>query len=534
MRFKLNFLLLCLVTLLLVATTAFSYISLRSELEDRFQERKQELAKRLQVNLTNALWNYDENQASSVIEAELDSPDVSAIYVYQRISGEPESAENNLLAFRSKTPSETLPATPANLALPEDMMRVALYENLGGPRDAHNDSNGPQAGHALIRFSHERVDKVLAEQLRNSVISIVVLNLILGLSLFVLISRMVITPLAQLSQAFKELARNPEGGELHIKGDNEFGEVVDAFNHIERRLTSDIARRVEAEVNLRHSNEELTNAMDSLILAQESLVQSEKFASLGSLVAGVAHEINTPVGVAVTGASFLLEEARKFEKMVVNGTIKKSEFLQFISAVNEGAALVLSNTERAAHLIHSFKQVAADETSEARRTFDLNIYLNEVLTSLRPKYKKTSITLGYVCPEGIEMDTYPGLLTQVLSNLITNALKHGFDEHDHGEVMIRVSNDPPWIIIECSNNGKIIPAEIIQKIFEPFFTTRRSEGGTGLGLNIVYNIVNQRLGGTIKVVSEAGIGTIFTVRIPRVLVEKTTKGNKNDDDSSTT
>ena len=132
------------------------------------------------------------------------------------------------------------------------------------------------------------------------------------------------------------------------------------------------------------------------------------------------------------------------------------------------------------------------------------------------------------------MDTYPGLLTQVLSNLITNALKHGFDEHDHGEVMIRVSNDPPWIIIECSNNGKIIPAEIIQKIFEPFFTTRRSEGGTGLGLNIVYNIVNQRLGGTIKVVSEAGIGTCFTVRIPRVLVEKTTKGNKNDDDSSTT
>ena len=121
MRFKLNFLLLCLVTILLVASTAFSYFSLRSELEDRFQERKQELAKRLQVNLTNALWNYDENQASSVIEAELDSPDVSAIYVYQRVSGEAESAEYNLLAFRSKTPSETIPAS-----IPDAMLTPRL------------------------------------------------------------------------------------------------------------------------------------------------------------------------------------------------------------------------------------------------------------------------------------------------------------------------------------------------------------------------------------------------------------------------
>ena len=199
--------------------------------------------------------------------------------------------------------------------------------------------------------------------------------------------------------------------------------------------------------------------------------------------------------------------------------IRKSEMMEFINAALEGSQLILNNAERAAHLINSFKQVAVDEMSEVRRVFNLFKYLDEVLTSLRPKYKATKIFVGYTCPAGLEMDTYPGLLAQVLTNLITNALVHGFDEGDVGEVKVKVSEEEPWVIIECFNSGKLIPQEVLGKVFEPFFTTRRSKGGTGLGLNIVFNIVTQRLGGTIRAMSDEEQGTRFVVRIPRVLGE---------------
>ena len=157
------------------------------------------------------------------------------------------------------------------------------------------------------------------------------------------------------------------------------------------------------------------------------------------------------------------------------------------------------------------------ETSEQRRDIDLNVYLGEVLTSLRPKYKNTRIKVGYSCPENIRMDTYPGLLAQVLTNLVTNALVHGFSELAEGEVAIRAwVENGDWVNIECANDGKHIPAENLPKVFEPFFTTRRSSGGTGLGLNIVFNIVTKKLAGTVTVSSAVGEKTRFTVRIPRI------------------
>ena len=523
MRFKLNLLLFLVVTVVLLASSMFSYFALRADLTESYENRKQELAKRLQVNLANALWNYDENQAASVIEAELDSPDVMAIYVFQKVGEGSDSAAGSLLAFRSKLSAEAGKSGHVPALQSEETVRVPLYEIF--PSTFANRPKAPdvEAGHALITFSRDRLNDLLRRQLLSLAAEIIVLNLVLGFALFSVVSRLVIAPLALLSRAFNELTKNPQGGELEIKCEDEFGEIVDAFNQIERRLTSDIERRDAAEKKLIETNSELTRTLDTLTLAQESLVQSEKFASLGSLVAGVAHEINTPVGVAVTGASFLLEEAKKFEQKVNDGTIKKSEFLSFIDSVSEGAKLVLTNTERAAHLIQSFKQVAADETSEARRSFELQSYLSEVLTSLRPRFKKTGISVELLCPPGITMDSFPGLLAQVLTNLITNALRHGYDEGDHGRVEIRARLDNDWVIIECANDGKLIPPEHLAKIFEPFFTTKRSEGGTGLGLNIVFNIVTQRLGGTVRVRSDVAGGTCFTVRIPQELSDKSKK-----------
>ena len=526
MRFKLNLLLLLLVTVVLVASSAFFYYSLRSELDARFEERKQEIAKRLQVSLVNAIWNYDKEQAVSIVDFEFESsPDITEISIFQ-ISHGSVSETDNLFVYRNRDSVGRTSDEPVREARSEDSMRVPLRVFFSTNPEGQARQHDIEVGYAQISFSRYRVDELLAEQLRNRIFEILILNAVLGFALYSVMSRMVIQPLAKMSRAFKELAQNPQVGELKIKGRDEFGEVVDAFNQIERRLVSDIERRTEAERSLRESNNELMEAMDSLKLAQESLVQSEKFAALGALVAGVAHEINTPVGIAVTGASFLLEEGRRIEKLMGQGAIRKSEIAQFIDSVIEGSQLVLNNAERAAYLINSFKQVAADETSEVRRTFHLKSYLNEVLTSLRPMYKKTAINVRVSCPDGIEMDTYPGLLAQVITNLVSNALTHGFDAGAEGEIVIEARVESKWVVIDCANNGKVIPSESIPRLFEPFFTTRRSEGGTGLGLNIVSNIVTQRLGGTVKVVSDAVLGTIFTVRIPMVLLEKTRGGSQ--------
>ncbi len=504
MRFKLNFLLFLLVTVVLLVSSLFSVFALRSELDSRFEERKQEIAHKLRVNLAQALWNFDESQALNVIDAELASQDVLTIRVFDE--------GNRLFLERSRSGAETVQA--------QDAMRVQLRSRQEQTLDIPAMRRDAQLGSMEILFSREHVDRVMFLQIRNRVLEIIILNALLGALLYTLMSKMVIGPLSRLAQAFKELASNTQVSELHIQGEDEFGEVVDAYNQIERRLVSDIERRKEAEKNLIQSNKELSEALENLKLAKDSLVQSEKFASLGQLVAGVAHEINTPVGVVVTGASCLVEASRKLEAQLNQGAVKKSDLLQFLGVMNEGAQLVLGNAERAAHLIHSFKQVAADETSEERRLFDMKSYLDEVLTSLRPKFKHTHILVSCRCPDGLEMDSYPGLVTQVLSNLLINALVHGFNFEGEGLIEIAVTEEDGWVELVCWNNGKPIPREHLDRVFDPFFTTRRGQGGTGLGLNIVANIVTQRLGGTIRVASDEIHGTRFTVRMPKVLAKK--------------
>ena len=503
MRFKLSLVLFVLVTAILVVAGLFSAFSLRSELEARFEERKQEISSKLQANLAQALWNFDEHQAENVIDAELGSQDVLAIRVFDEVG--------RLFLERSRAGASSIQA--------KDVMRVPLHWRAEQSADNPAIKRDAQLGLVEIHFSREYLERVMFQQVRNAVIEIVILNVLLGLALHLAMSRIVIEPLQNLAKAFKELASHAQVGELHVQGEDEFGEVVEAYNQIERRLMSDIERRREAEKSLLQANKELTDALETLKLAKDSLVQSEKFASLGQLVAGVAHEINTPVGVALTGASCLIEESRKMRSLVEQGAVRKSELTQFIELISEGAQLVLNNAERAAHLIQSFKQVAVDETSEERRPFLMKDYLTEVLTSLRPKYKHTRISVSCECPDGVEMNTYPGLLAQVLTNLLVNALVHGFDSDDQGEIVIGVVDNDDWVEVECRNNGKPIPAEHLPKIFDPFFTTKRAEGGTGLGLNIVANIVTQRLGGTIRVSSDPAM-TRFIVRIPKVFSKR--------------
>jgi signal transduction histidine kinase/streptogramin lyase len=262
------------------------------------------------------------------------------------------------------------------------------------------------------------------------------------------------------------------------------------------------------------ANEELEQALMRLKLAQSQLVQSEKMASLGSLVAGVAHEINTPVGVGVTAASTLQEWARRLQAQHNEGKLTRSDLERFIALAGDSTQILMTNLQRAAELIRSFKQVAVDQSSGERRRFRLKAYLDEILLSLMPRMTRTGHTVTVDCPADLELDSYPGALAQIVTNLITNSLVHAFPDGRRGHIGISAREEPGGIVLRYGDNGVGIPPENLRKIYDPFFTTRRGTGGSGLGMHIVYNLVTQRLGGTITATSNVGEGTIFEVRFP--------------------
>jgi len=280
----------------------------------------------------------------------------------------------------------------------------------------------------------------------------------------------------------------------------------------------DVTREVEAEHALRQSRDAAERALDELKATQASLIQAEKMASLGQLVAGVAHEVNTPIGITITGASQLQALIGELSDRHTANALKKSDFQRFLSDGMEMANLILSNSTRAANLVQSFKLVAVDQSSDERRPFLLRDYIDELLRSLHPTYKaRIALTIDVACPADLELDGYPGALSQILTNLIMNALVHALDPEKPGRIAIAARMlGPDMVELSVADDGNGIAADVLPKIFDPFFTTRRGAGGSGLGLHIVYNLVTGRLHGTIGVESRPGEGTRFTLRFPRV------------------
>lgn len=289
--------------------------------------------------------------------------------------------------------------------------------------------------------------------------------------------------------------------------DDETGQLVDDFNAMLQRIET-ASRETES------ANAELHAAMAQLQDTQTQLVQTEKMASLGGLVAGVAHEINTPVGIGVTAASTLQARTTELRRLYAEGSMKRSDLDQFMDFSEQSADIIMSNLRRAADLVQSFKQVAVDQSSSERRVFELKAYIDEVLTSLRPRLKKSAHDVQVDIPEQLLVDSYPGAMAQIITNLVTNALLHAFDDGEVGVLRISAQMQGDDVLLDFSDNGKGIPVADQAKIFDPFFTTKRGSGGSGLGMHIVYNLVTQMLGGTVKLVSQLGEGTEFKFRFP--------------------
>lgn len=290
---------------------------------------------------------------------------------------------------------------------------------------------------------------------------------------------------------------------------------LEATNRNKESLLKRVIGELQAsQAILEKKRSALKQAFEELTLMRDKLVEAEKMSALATLVAGVAHEINTPVGTGITLASILIDETAALTAAVTQGQLKRSTLNDYLDIATESTALLMANLTRAGELIHSFKQVAVDQAILEHRTFRVKEYLEEVLASLGPHLKKTLYTLRLQGDEALTINSYPGAFAQIVTNLVTNSLTHAFEAQSQGEIWIHVSEQKGKILIQYSDDGCGIPPENLGKIFDPFFTTARHRGGTGLGLHIVYNLVTQKLQGIIEVHSKIGQGTHFKILLP--------------------
>ncbi|WP_300297433.1 PAS domain-containing sensor histidine kinase [Ferrovibrio sp.] len=282
-------------------------------------------------------------------------------------------------------------------------------------------------------------------------------------------------------------------------------------------VRTNITARRRMEDELRRAKEDAERALADLRGAQASLILAEKMASLGSLVAGMSHEISTPLGISVSAASHMAEEVEQLTIRFRDDQLRRSDLEGFLDTATEATRIMQGNLARAARLIQAFKQVAADQSTDDLRLFDIGEYLREIMLSLAPALRRSLHDVRIDCPDKLVIRSRPGALGQIVTNLVMNALQHAFEGGGRpGVISINVTQPREGrIAVEFRDNGRGIVADDLPRVFDPFFTTRRGTGGTGLGLHIVYNLVSQVLGGTIAVSSREGEGTRFTIIFPQ-------------------
>lgn len=273
----------------------------------------------------------------------------------------------------------------------------------------------------------------------------------------------------------------------------------------------ELNENLEKKVRLR--TQELQASLDNLKITQEQLIESEKMSALGNLVAGVAHEINTPLGVGITATSYLEEAVSEFEQQLLNKQLSETEVVKYISTSQESIGILQSNLNRAVSLIRNFKQVAVDQSSEAQREIELCSYLHELIHSLKPQLKKAEHKIEIECTRPIAVNSYPGALAQILTNLVMNSVIHGFKDRTEGKIRIVATQQGKNVCLDYHDNGRGLNDEQREKVFEPFYTTARGASGSGLGMSISYNLVANRLGGQIRCL-EAEWGAHFRLLFP--------------------
>jgi two-component system NtrC family sensor kinase len=474
-------------TCLMCAFAALSYYFTQQGFERQREQAKASVTQQLAGPASKALWNFDSEALNALLDAALGGS-VTELVVYTHAGKE--------FARRSMPLADNVNA----------LMRSQQTFDIELP-----PVSGRAMGRIQVAWSDESLRSALQATLRRSLIEIVVVNAVLLALFWFSMDRLVFRRVAELQGALDQALSRQSAQDIEampVPQKDEFGALTQSINAITRRLGNELeAGRV--------SEAEARTALATLQSTQEGLVQAEKMASLGRLVAGVAHELNTPIGNIVTVASAHQEMAQQFQRQLAEGSLTRSALATFVTDAAEGAVLMQRAAGRAAQLIQNFKQVAVDQTTDQLREFDLAEQMSEVLSVIAPELAKTPVKLVRDLAPGISMRSYPGPLGQVVTNLVLNALRHGFDDGRAGTITVIAYLHGGLVKVQVVDTGRGIKPEHLGKIFDPFFTTKLGHGGTGLGLHISHNMVYGPLGGTMSVSSTEGVGSSFTLLLPR-------------------
>lgn len=458
----------------------FSYIFERQKMIKNSEESVEQISNSLIYNLANPMWNYDEISVNDIIDLEIKNSILSALII--------RDESDSVSYMRVKDADKNI----VNYA-PFDLDKKQFYKIVKGEIKYKHET----VGYVTLYFNNS----ILSDRLSTSIIVIILQVLLVSFIaisiLFFSLKKSFLEPVIVINNAVEKFAKKDFNARINYKSEDEIGHLAESFNNMASTLQL-YSETMEAIV------EERT----------KELVQSEKMASLGGLVAGIAHEINTPVGIAVTASSHLLKKTGDFTELYKNNLMKRSDLDGYIEVADESTQLILNNLEKASSLIQSFKQVAVDQSSEEKRTFRIKEYIEDVLVSLKPKLKRHNHNITIESDDNIEIDSFPGAFSQIVTNLVINSLIHAFDDGQNGNIKFAIKKDKYNLTIVYSDDGKGIPKENVKKIFEPFFTTKRNQGGSGLGMHIIYNIVTQKLSGKIDCETGVNKGVVFTITIP--------------------
>jgi signal transduction histidine kinase len=466
------------------------YLNLQRTLEVDTQVKAEKLVELLQAGLTPPLWQIDLPAAKPLLDAVATDPSVVAITVRDHVGAVMLELKPN-----PDDPADAIVISHQIAKEDEILGEVTLtYATLAARGEARRAS--------LL------------------LLAVILTQLLVSLGLIgAWLARRVLNPLEILrASAVKISAGDLKSGVPALPQD-EFGELATKLDFMRQSLAQSVtqleARVAERTRELQDVNATLQTTLENLRLTQKSLVQSEKLASLGSLVAGIAHELNTPIGNGITVVSTISGRCIELRQQI-DGGMRRSQLESFLADVEGASTLAQASLEKAARLVRDFKQVAVDQTSSRRRKFDLAETTREMLAAVMPRHKHVPVRIELQIPPGILLDSYPGALEQVITNLVENAIVHGFDGRTAAVIEIAARAADEWVVLSVRDDGKGIAAEHLDKIFDPFFTTRLGEGGSGLGLSIAYGLVTGMLGGRIAVTSTVGQGTTFNLELPLV------------------
>lgn len=496
--------------------------------EQQLKQQVLALADIIAINAQSTLLSNNRHREETRLKALTAIPTIKNVHIYQF-----DQTNQQLKFFASYNRPDIGPWPPQTervQSLSEQPLSLSSADQLELGRQIEVD--GQLLGYVYLRASSDQLQQ---SQQNQNLITIVIALLALGLALLLALKlqRRFTLPLHVLLGLVNKVAKERDYCVRAPTANlDELNQLSRAFNTMMDRIEGQLRKREQAELEikqlnqsleqkiaertnaLRESNQELLNTLATLHQYQNQIVETEKMASLGQMVAGIAHEVNTPIGLGVTASTLLQDKVQEIEQAFQQKTLTSSQLARFLNDSKENLGIIYRNLERAAGLISSFKQVAVDQSNENQRQFNMVQLINEVMLSLRPNLKKTAHQLRIECPPDLIVNSKPGPINQILINLIMNSLLHAFDEGQAGEITIRVTLQQHRCFIHYADNGRGVPEHIRKKIFDPFVTTKRGEGGSGLGMHLVYNLVTQALNGKIKLESALGAGIQIDIDFP--------------------